>query len=125
MNLIPATVIEMPGGRGLRLGAREIAMPAALWPSVKAGRQVTFGFRPEHATRGPAAGSSLVIDVDVRRLERLGAETILIAALAGVEKPVFARFAGDAEFTLGERCSLGLDLGQAHVFGEDGLAIRS
>src|SRR5215218_9956976 len=32
MNLIPATVIEMPGGRGLRLGAREIAMPAALWP---------------------------------------------------------------------------------------------
>ena len=57
-------------------------------------------------------------------MEPLGAETIVIARLPGVEKLVFARLAGDAIFPIGERRQLFLDAGTAHVFGSDGLALR-
>jgi hypothetical protein len=57
-------------------------------------------------------------------VEPLGAETIVIARLPGVEKLAFARLAGDAIFPIGERRRLFLDTGVAHVFGSDGLALR-
>jgi len=75
---------------------------------------------------GPGAnGAATPIEAEIVRAEPLGAETIMIARLPGVEKLAFARLAGDAVFPIGERRRLFLDAAMAHVSGSDGLALRS
>ncbi|MFM9937912.1 MAG: ABC transporter ATP-binding protein [Hyphomicrobiaceae bacterium] len=125
MNLLPAVVTAEAGGRTLHVGESRVDMPASVTAPLQAGRQITFGIRPEHfshaaASRGAAA---YPIQVEVLRIEALGAETIVVAQVPGVAKPVFARFSGEADFKLGERRQLFLDLQQAHLFGEDGQAL--
>jgi ABC-type sugar transport system ATPase subunit len=63
--------------------------------------------------------------VEVLRIEALGAETIIVAQVPGAAKPLFARFPGEAEFRIGERCQLFIDLREVHLFGEDGQALRT
>ena len=63
------------------------------------------------------------LQIEVLRIEALGAETIIVAQVPGATKPLFARFSGEAEFKIGERCQLLLDLQQAHLFAEDGQAL--
>ena len=64
------------------------------------------------------------IDTEIVRVEPLGAETIVVARLQGVEKAIFARLGGDAAMRIGERWQLFLDAGKAHVFDGDGVALR-
>ena len=56
------------------------------------------------------------------RVEPLGAETIVIARLPGVEKLVFARLSGDAVFAIGDAAAFSRPA-MAHVFGSDGIAL--
>ena len=71
-----------------------------------------------------AGGSGFLGTSLARHLDNLGAETIVIARLPGVEKLVFARLAGEATMRIGERRQLFLDAGKAHVFDGNGLALR-
>ena len=125
MNLIPATVTDSPGGRTLKVGESLIEVPTTVTRALTPGRNVTFGMRPEHIARIEAPGNPAMfpLQVDVQRIEALGAETIIVAQVPGATKPLFARFSGEAEFRIGERCRLLLDLQQAHLFAEDGRAL--
>ena len=127
MNLLPALVTDAAGGRTLRVGDSLIELSPAVAPVMTAGNTVTFGIRPEHVTRGQPTGSAgkFQLGVEVQRIEALGAETIIVAAVPGIEKPFFARFPGNTDFKIGERCSLSLDLQHAHLFTETGAALRS
>ena len=125
MTLLPAVATDKSSGRRLKVGDSEIELPPSRCPPLQPGSQVTFGIRPEHVAQGPVAnGAATPIDTEIARVEPLGAETIVIARLPGIEKLLFARLAGDAIFPIGERRQLFLDLGMAHVFGSDGLALR-
>jgi multiple sugar transport system ATP-binding protein len=125
MTLLPAIATDKSGGRRLQIGSSEIELPPNRCPPLQPGSQVTFGIRPEHVAQNPAAnGAATAIEAEIVRVEPLGAETIVIARLPGVEKLIFARLAGDAIFPIGERRQLFLDAGMAHVFGSDGLALR-
>ena len=125
MNLLPAVATDKSSGRRLKVGDSEIELPPSRCPPLQPGSQVTFGIRPEHVAQDPVAnGAATPIDTEIARVEPLGAETIVIARLPGIEKLLFARLAGDAIFPIGERRQLFLDLGMAHVFGSDGLALR-
>jgi multiple sugar transport system ATP-binding protein len=124
MTLLPAIATDKPGGRCLKIGSSEIELPPGRCPPLQAGSPVTFGIRPEHVAQNPTAnGAAMPIEAEIVRVEPLGAETIVIARLPGVEKPVFARLAGDAIIPIGERRQLFLDLGMSHVFDGDGLAL--
>ena len=125
MNLLPAIVMEGADGRTLKVGESLIALPPDVTSPLVAGRTITFGIRPEHIARamGERRALAFPVPVEVQRIEALGAETIVVAQLAGVAKPLFARFSGETEFKLGEQCQLFLDLQQAHLFGEDGQAL--
>ena len=125
MNLLPAVVTDEVGGRTLKVGESLIELPPAVTSPLVAGRTITFGIRPEHIARATGGLGALIfpVPVEVQRIEALGAETIVVAQVAGVTKPLFARFSGETEFKLGERCPLFLDLQQAHLFGEDGQAL--
>ena len=124
MTLLPAIATDKSGGRCLKVGDSEIELPPSRCPPLQPGSQVTFGIRPEHVAQSPVAnGAATPIEAEIVRVEPLGAETIVIARLPGVEKLVFARLAGDAIFPIGERRQLFLDAGMAHVFGSDGLAL--
>jgi ABC-type sugar transport system ATPase subunit len=124
MNLIPAVVVDGGGSPGLQLGATTIAL-SERFAQLAAGREVTFGIRPEHLGRIGAEDrpTAARIDMEVQRIEPLGAETIVIGRLPGVEKHIFARFPGETTFKLGDRCPLALDLQHAHIFDEAGNAI--
>ncbi len=125
MNLIPATVTDMPGGRTLKVGESLIEMPPTVTGALTPGRTLTFGVRPEHIARIETSDNSAMfpLQIEVLRIEALGAETIIVAQVPGATKPLFARFSGEAEFKIGERCRLLLDLQQAHLFAEDGQAL--
>jgi len=125
MNLLPAMVVEAPDGRRLRVGTAEIALPADRAPALPAGTQATFGIRPEDLHDRPIPGSGgFAVDVEIVQVERLGAETIAVARIAGVERPLFARIAGDAAFDIGERRPLYLDLDATFLFDQAGTALR-
>ena len=124
MTLLPAIATDKAGGRCLKVGTARSSCRRAAALRFSLARTVTFGIRPEHVAQGPAAnGAATPIDAEIVRVEPLGAETIVIARLPGVEKLVFARLAGDAIFPIGERRQLFLDVGKAHVFDSDGLAL--
>ena len=126
MTLLPAVAMDKSGGRCLKVGDSEIELPRNRRPQLQPGSQVNFGIRPEHVAQRPVAnGPATPIEAEIVRVEPLGAETIVIARLPGVEKLAFARLAGDAIFPIGERRRLFLDTAMAHVFGSDGLALRS
>ena len=125
MTLLPAVAMDKSGGRCLKVGDSEIELPRNRRPQLQPGSQVNFGIRPEHVAQRPVAnGAATPIEAEIVRVEPLGAETIVIARLPGVEKLAFARLAGDAIFPIGERRRLFLDTAMAHVFGSDGLALR-
>jgi multiple sugar transport system ATP-binding protein len=125
MTLLPAIVTEKVGGRCLKVGDRQIELPSSRCPPLQPGATVTFGIRPEHLAQDPASnGTAMPLDAEIVRVEPLGAETIVIARLPGVEKLVFARLAGEAIMRIGERRQLFLDAGKADVFDGDGLALR-
>ena len=124
MNLLPATVTDAPGGRTLRISENTIVLPPPRSQGMSAGRAVTFGIRPEHITREADAGpASYALDVEVLRIEALGAETIVVAQISGIELAILARFAGEVDFRAGERCRLAVDLQKAHLFAAGGQAL--
>ena len=87
MNLLPAIATDKSGGRCLKVGDSEIELPPSRCPPLQPGSQVTFGIRPEHVAQRPVAdGAATPIEAEIVRVEPLGAETIVIARLPGVEK---------------------------------------
>lgn len=124
MNLLTAGVVEDGQGRRLRVGESLLDIPAVRVPQRATGTAVTFGIRPESVALHPQPGNHVsMVPAEVTQIESLGAETIVSASIAGVERPIVARIAGQADLTIGGKCDLYLDLASAHVFGADGTSI--
>ena len=123
MNLLRAVVTDDAGGRGLRIGAWQLALPPERMPSLPPGTEVIFGIRPEKLSGTPQPGGAS-IDAEVVQVEPLGAETIFASRIPDVEKPVFARVGPDVPVKVGDRRALGLDLSAAHVFDAQGNALQ-
>jgi multiple sugar transport system ATP-binding protein len=105
MNLLPATL----HADGVRLEQLTFALPG--WPSVP--REVTFGIRPEDLFEdAPPALPRL--PVEVRAIEPLGAETILLLALGPHE--LVARVGRETNFRIGERRDIAFDPAAVHLF---------
>src|SRR6185503_2704798 len=115
MNLLRAAVTDDADGRGLRIGAWRIVIPAERMPALSVGTEVIFGIRPEKLSGTPQPGATS-IDGEVVQVDPLGAETIFAARIPDVDKPLFARVGPDVPIKVGERRQLGVDLSAAHVF---------
>ncbi|MGE0724076.1 MAG: ABC transporter ATP-binding protein [Alphaproteobacteria bacterium] len=125
MNLLPGMVADPSEGSVLRVGDRLITVPAERALPSPPGSSVTFGIRPEDVSDRPMPdGRSVEVVGEVFQVERLGAETIVIARISEVERPLVARIAGDAAFAVGERRTLHLDRHAIHVFDASGDALR-
>ncbi|HWP16094.1 MAG TPA: ABC transporter ATP-binding protein, partial [Xanthobacteraceae bacterium] len=123
MNLLRAAVTDDADGRGLRIGAWRIVIPAERMPALSVGTEVIFGIRPEKLSGTPQPGATS-IDGEVVQVDPLGAETIFAARIPDVDKPLFARVGPDVPIKVGERRQLGVDLSAAHVFDAQGNALH-
>jgi multiple sugar transport system ATP-binding protein len=123
MNLLKAVVTDDAGGRRIRIGSWSFALSAERTSPLPPNSNVIFGIRPEKISGVPHAGG-VNIEVEIVQVEPLGAETIFACRIAEVEKPIYARIGPDIPVKVGERRQLGVDLGAAHVFDAEGIALH-
>ena len=125
MNLLKAVAREDSDGRTLEIGDVVIRVPAERSPPLGPGAAVIFGIRPEHVAANPPPGvETAPIEVEIVRIEALGAETIVFSRFPGADRPLIARVDAASSFTIGERRPLHLDLSRAHVFDAEGTVLR-
>lgn len=118
MNLIPA---EMCGsGNKLRIGGHEVAIPETRMPREGMDRVATFGIRAERISLAGGADNEVVLAGTVTQLEALGAETVLVAKVNGLDKEIVARTSGDSVLEVGAECALHLNLDKTHLFDGEG-----
>ncbi|WP_082551746.1 ABC transporter ATP-binding protein [Massilia sp. Root351] len=113
MNLAPGTLD--PAGR-LWLGNAALAWQAP----AGAPAQLTIGIRPEHLQPDPDG----VIDGQVLLVERLGAESYVHLAVAGLDKPLMV-VVQDLPPAAGARWRVSPVIGRLHVFDQDGRRIEA
>src|SRR5918993_4365752 len=99
MNFLPARIgeggraIHVAGGLNLPVPQRRVAECA-----THAGREVTFGLRPEHITSGrPGEPGTFTVDGRVMLVEPLGSDTLALIKLGTGEDAgeMTGRFAPD------------------------------
>jgi multiple sugar transport system ATP-binding protein len=114
MNLIPAA----SEGGAIRIGAQTLVPPPAWQRHLSRGNGLLFGIRPEDILLpGAAGGGELApLRAQVMAIERLGAETILVLALDGIEQDVAARAGREAQLAVEEVVEVRIDLAAAHLF---------
>ncbi|WP_108262905.1 ABC transporter ATP-binding protein [Mangrovicoccus ximenensis] len=114
MNFLDATASES----GLDVAGQSVAgIPARAAPG-----RLTFGVRPEHIEVGGERGASLG-EARVELVEHLGGTTVLHAVTrSGENLSVVAP--GQQVIRTGDVLPLRLDPANAHVFAEDGSALR-
>jgi multiple sugar transport system ATP-binding protein len=113
MNLLPAS-LESDGCR-LRVGSATIPVdgPLAVLAARAAGAELLLGIRPEDVTLADGADG---LRGEVAAVELLGAESILRVRLAGIDAECLARVPRVASARTGDRLSIGIDPGRAHLF---------
>ena len=112
MNLIPAEAEE----GAVRLGPQRLAVAP---PAGAAGRGLVFGFRPEDAHlvhEAPAGVATVRLAARATAVEPLGAETILVAEVAGTGREVMARLSPDTACRPGEQVELAVELRGVRFF---------
>ena len=102
----------------------------AEFPEIKAkqlssveliGGEVNFGIRPENIAL-TADGNAIPAVIDV--VEHLGSETIVYAAVEGLESNIVVKTASDHSLVAGLKIALSFDMKNAHVFSvETGRAV--
>jgi multiple sugar transport system ATP-binding protein len=119
MNLIPAILEANEGGIAARIGVRAVELTG--WRpgdvSTHIGQRVVFGIRPEHLHEPnafPATGKSANLNCEVQTVEPLGADTILLLTLDGVE--IAARVDGESTARIGDRIDIAIETANVHLF---------
>jgi multiple sugar transport system ATP-binding protein len=121
MNLLAAR-LEQSGDRIL-LRFANAAFPIASYSATALaphlGKPVTLGVRPEDLYDAPPTsieGRSLALATRVLAVEPLGAETLLVLAIAGSGEEVIARIGRDTALRSGSEAVIGLDTAAIHLF---------
>jgi multiple sugar transport system ATP-binding protein len=120
MNLLPANWEPGAPDGVLRIGAQTIDVPAA-WNNSPADhpQEVIFGIRPEDLFLPGQAQSGHAIaelDLEVSGVEALGAETVLIFKIAGLDQAIFVKADRFAQAHRGDRIRVRADLSAARLF---------
>ena len=121
MNLLPATLAGAQERPVAALSTLTVPLPA-LDPAAlesHAGRGVLLGVRPEDLyERSPPDREAdlLALSARVEAIEPLGAETLLIVRLEGLEEEVVARVGRDSTAVAGAPLTLHLDTTALHLF---------
>jgi multiple sugar transport system ATP-binding protein len=120
MNLLRADLASA-SGPALELDGSRLAFTgwsaAALAPF--AGKPITLGIRPEDLYETPAevpGGEPRFLDVQVEAVELLGAETLLLLALAGERQELIARVGRRTDLRPGVATRIVLDSNALHLF---------
>ena len=123
MNLFPALLEKMDEGLGVRVGGGELlrlpnVAPAALVDYV--GKTVIFGIRPEdlyeHTPGHLEVGPSVSFEARVSTVEALGAETLVVLEIEGVEDVFRARLGRESKARVGDRVTVFMDTHAVHLF---------
>ena len=125
MNLLPATLA--PGGEHGRLYLAGATFDLPAWPvgalQAYLNGTVTLGIRPEDLYENPTAPMPR-LRVEVRGIEPLGAETILLLTAGEQNHELLARVGRETAFRVGERTDIAIDVSAVHLFDiETGTAI--
>ncbi|HVF62366.1 MAG TPA: sn-glycerol-3-phosphate ABC transporter ATP-binding protein UgpC [Casimicrobiaceae bacterium] len=129
MNFLPARVGE--GGRAIHLGGGvDLPVPQrrVAGAASHAGREVTFGLRPEHITTGRINEPHVfTLDGQVMLVEPLGSDTLALIRIGNGSGggEMTGRFAPDAGLRVGQTLPVALALDHFHLFDSNtGAAIR-
>ncbi len=121
MNLLPANLERGAQGRlSLRIGRQTLSVPQA-WDSLLEGLsgEVIFGIRPEdlflHGQTHSANGFA-ELELEVSGIEALGAETVIIFILPGLEQTIFVKADRFAKARRGDQIRVCADLSAARLF---------
>ncbi len=129
MNLLTAQVVAGPSGLGFALGEQVLAAASVLQHlelPLAVGQSVVLGVRPEDLALGGAAGpgNGDGLGARVRTTEALGAETLLMLELPGLDTAVRARVDRDSRPARGDTVQLLPDLARAVLFdAKSGMAL--
>lgn len=121
MNLLPAILGKGEGDQVvIRLGGKAFPLPRE-WKLRLAGRmgEVIFGIRPEDLFLPGHSGQgreSVGIKVRVETVEALGAETVFIFKIDGLEKSIFMKADRFARAAKGDHLQVNLDLSATRLF---------
>ena len=121
MNLLPANLVKSPAGRSsLRIGPQVIEAPAE-WDHLPSGhsKEVILGIRPEDiflSSPSHHAGTIAELDLEVGGIEALGADTVLIFKVAGLDQTLFVKADRFAEARRGDRMRVKADMAAARLF---------
>ncbi len=117
MNLLPAALEPAGDHARVRLAGMTFDLPhwqmGALHAHVN--REVTLGIRPEDLYEDPAAPMPS-LRVQVRAIEPLGAETILLLAVGEQNHELVARVGRETLFRIGESRDIAFDIAAVHLF---------
>ena len=123
MNLFPAPLESVEGGVAVRIAGTLLPLPAADAPALAryVGGTVVFGIRPEdmYDRRPPTAvadGQDLRFRARVSAVEALGAETLLVLSVEGVEESFRARLGRDCTARVGDTVDVHMDVHRIHLF---------
>ena len=123
MNLFPAPLEPLDEGVAVRVAGTLLPLPAADAPALAryVGGTVVFGIRPEdlYDRRPPTAvadGQDLRFQARVSAVEALGAETLLVLAVEGVEETFRARLGRDCTARVGDTVDVHMDVHRIHLF---------
>ncbi len=120
MNFLPGEIAFVDGRLAVSLAAGGAALP--LSPNcarmVSAGQKVVLGARPENVVphkAGNGDGREIgVFEAPVEVVEPTGAQTMVLVRLG--DREVITTFPPDAAPKVGERVSLGIDMGKVCLF---------
>jgi multiple sugar transport system ATP-binding protein len=119
MNIIPTDV----AGDAVVFGSLHIKMDPAVAAAVAAsgGEDLQIGIRPQGLTLGNEG-----VPTEIVVVEELGSETFVFADIEHLGKPLRIRIRVDADYqvTRGDKTHVSV-LGPTHVFGADGLRLRT
>jgi len=125
MNLLPSTVGESEGRRHLEVGAARVPLSPDRAAALAPGSTVMLGIRPETVSASDSAFETpATFQTETVQVERLGAETIVVSRVAGLDAKLVARISGDIPVAIGERRPLFADLAAVHLFDAAGNVVR-
>jgi multiple sugar transport system ATP-binding protein len=117
MNLLPAVLRPAGDHASVRLAEMNFDLPH--WPigalHAQLNREVTLGIRPEDLYEDPTAPMPRLM-VQVRGIEPLGAETILLLTFGEQNHELVARVGRETSFRIGESREIAFDMAAVHLF---------
>ena len=117
MNFLTATIAVVDGKACVALGnsAQRLALPAHEdYYRTLAGRQVTFGIRPEDIGIERSGSNDVRLEARVVVIEPLGAETLVTLACEGGE--LVGRLPPEVPFAPGQQTGVWVNMDKFHLF---------